>query len=208
MIHRITWLLLRGLFMLLFRYRVEGAEHVPATGPVILASNHTSMLDPPVVAVGVWRRTVVMAKEELFRNALFAWYIRRLGAFPVKRGAGDRGALKHAFGALAAGESLLIFPEGTRSPDGELQPPEMGIGMIAYRSGAPVVPVYVDNTHHALPRSGGIRMVPVRVAYGAPLRFQTPEGKRPDRDDYQAAAQEVMARITELRDRVRAEKGA
>jgi 1-acyl-sn-glycerol-3-phosphate acyltransferase len=200
MIYRAVWLLARLLLHTLFRGRFTGAGNVPKEGPVILASNHLSLLDPPVVAIGVWRPCSFMAKEELFRNRLFGWFIGRLGAFPVKRGSGDRAALKHSFEALEAGKALVMFPEGTRSETGELQEPELGVGMIACRSGAPVVPAYVRGTNRVMPKGGGLRLARITVAYGAPLRFAPPEGRKPGREEYERAAREIMAAIARLRD--------
>src|SRR5688500_13929619 len=106
MIYRLTWLVCRIFFRLFLRWRVVGAENVPETGAVILASNHVSNLDPPVVAVGIWRPAAFMAKEELFTHSLFGWYIRRLHAFPVKRGTADRASLKFALESLQQGWAL------------------------------------------------------------------------------------------------------
>jgi 1-acyl-sn-glycerol-3-phosphate acyltransferase len=200
MIYRVMWALLRGLYRVFFRGRFFNAERVPAEGAVILASNHVSLLDPPVVAIGVWRPCTFMAKEELFRNPLFGWFIRKLGAFPVKRGSGDRGALRAAFEALEAGKALVMFPEGTRSETGELKEPELGVGMIAVRSGAPVVPVYVRGTRDVLPKSGGLHLSRIETVYGEPLRFAAREGVKPAREDYEAAAHTIMAEIARLRD--------
>src|SRR5690242_5604124 len=128
MIYRIVWTFLRVFFRLVLRWRIRGAGNVPRSGPVILASNHVSNLDPPAVCVGIWRPCHCMAKEELFVNPLFAWFIRQLYAFPVKRGTADRAALKRAVEILGEGKALVMFPEGTRSESGELQAPEMGVG--------------------------------------------------------------------------------
>jgi 1-acyl-sn-glycerol-3-phosphate acyltransferase len=201
MIYRVTWLIIRALFHLLFRFRTTGSEKVPREGPVILASNHISYLDPPVVGIGVWRPGHFMAKEEIFRNPAFRWYITRLNAFPIKRGAADRAALKKTLDMLAEGRMLAIFPEGTRSETGELQEPEMGVGMIAHRSGAQVVPVYITGTQNVLPKKGGFRLAPVSVVYGEPIRFALPEGQKAGREEYEAAARQIMAAIAELRDR-------
>lgn len=199
MIYRVTWSLIRSLFRLLWDYTVRGAENVPAEGPVILAANHVSYLDPPVVGCGIWRPAHFMAKEELFRNPVFGRYIRALYAFPVRRGAGDRAALKHSLEVLERGEALVLFPEGTRSPTGELQEPEMGVGLIACRTGAPVVPVYIEGTRDAM-AGGKIRRARIRVTYGRPLWFR-PEGeKKPGRDDYETAARRIMQEIAALRD--------
>jgi 1-acyl-sn-glycerol-3-phosphate acyltransferase len=167
---------------------------------LIIASNHISSFDPPVVGTGFWRPGVYMAKEELFRNPLIGWFIRSIRAFPVKRGAPDRASLKFALDALAQGEALVIFPEGTRSENGELQVAEVGVGMIAYRSGAPVVPAWVHGTDRALPKHGRPGFARFTVAYGKPLHFEAPEGVRPGRADYEAAANRIMEAIAELRD--------
>ena len=200
MTYRLVWLLFRLLFALLLRWRVEGRENVPASGAVILASNHVSYLDPPVVGVGIWRPGTYMAKEEIFAHPLFGWFCRKLNAFPVRRGTADRAALKRSLDALEQGRMLVIFPEGTRSETGELQEPEMGVGMLAYRSGAPVVPVYLWGTNQVLPRKGRPRLARIGVTYGQPLRFALPEGGKPGREDYEAAAGEIMAAIRALRD--------
>jgi 1-acyl-sn-glycerol-3-phosphate acyltransferase len=199
MIYRLTWLLCRFIFRVFFRWRVTGAENVPATGPVILASNHISALDPPVVAVGVTRPTTFMAKEELFRYPVFGWFIRQLNAFPVRRGAADRAALKRSLELVEAGWAFAMFPEGTRSRTGELQEPEMGVGLIAYRTGAPVVPVYVWGTDRAMP-GRGVRLAQFGVCYGPPMRFALPEGEKPGREQYEEAARAIMRAIAELRD--------
>jgi len=203
MIYRLTWLFLRVLFHTLLRWRVYGSRNVPASGPVIVACNHVSNLDPPVVAVGMWRPGTFMAKEELFGNPLFTWYITRLNAFPVKRGTADRAALKRSLEFLEQGRALVMFPEGTRSETGELREPEMGVGMIVYRSGAPVVPVYIDGTDRVLPKGGGVRLARISITYGEPIRFDPPEGRKAGREEYEAAARRIMAAIAELRDRRR-----
>lgn len=204
MIYRVVWLLFQGVFRVLVPRRVTGAEHVPASGAVILASNHLSSLDPPVVGTAVWRPCAYMAKEELFHNRWFAAFIRRLYAFPVKRGAGDRAALKKALDLLAAGWAVVLFPEGTRSETGALGEPELGVAMLAYRSGAPVVPVYVRGTGQVLPKQGGIRPGPISVRYGPPLRFAGgalgAPGEKPGREEYARGAHAIMEAIAALRD--------
>lgn len=200
MIYRITWLLFRVVFRLLLRWRIVGAQNVPRTGPVILASNHISNLDPPVVGVGIWRPCAYMAKEELFSNRFFGWFISKLNAFPVKRGSADRASLKRALETLEQGWPLVMFPEGTRSETGELQEAEMGVGMIAYRSGAPVVPAFIDGTNRVMPKGGGLKLAPITIRYGQPLRFAVPEGTRAGRAEYEAAARQIMEAIRDLRD--------
>jgi len=200
MIYRLTWFLCRVVFHTLLRWRITGAENVPVSGAVLLASNHISVLDPLIVSVGFWRPTRFMAKEELFRHPLFAWYISHLNAFPVKRGAADRAAIKYCLDSLEQGWALAMFPEGTRSDTGELREAEMGVGMIACRSGVPVIPVYLTGANRVLPKGGGFRLAQITVAYGKPLHFQNPEGKRAGREEYEDAARQVMAAIAALRD--------
>ena len=200
MIYQLTCLFCNFVFWLLFRRRLVGVRNVPTDGPVILASNHVSNLDPPVVSTGLPRPCAFMGKEELFHNRFFAWYISRLNAFPVRRGTADRAALKHTIELLEQGWAFVIFPEGTRSETGELKEPEMGVGMIAYRSGAPVVPVYVWGTNQVMPRGGGFHLARIGVHYGEPIVFRMADGEKPGREEYEEAARRIMAAIAELRD--------
>lgn len=127
------------IFQLLFRAKTYGKENLPAEGPVILAANHMSNWDPPLLATFLPRPVSYMAKIELFEHPIFGAAIRRCHAFPVKRGAADRGAIKAAVNVLRQGRVLGLFPEGTRSKDGKLHKAEAGVGLLAAMSGAPVV---------------------------------------------------------------------
>jgi 1-acyl-sn-glycerol-3-phosphate acyltransferase len=200
MIYRTIWLILNALFRTLLRMRITGASRVPVTGPVILASNHIGNLDPTVVAVGIWRVCAFMAKEELFRNPIQEAFVRSCNAFPVRRGASDRAALKHSLEILKQGGALVMFPEGTRSPTGELQSAESGLGFLAYRSGAPIVPVYIWGSEKVLPRKGLPRPSPISVTYGEPRHYVAPEGSRPGREEYERCVEEIMADIARMRD--------
>ena len=200
MIYRLVSLLCCLVFRGIFGRRLVGRENVPADGAVIIACNHISNLDPPVVSTGIWRPCAFMAKEELFASRFFGWFITQLNAFPVKRGTADRAALKRSVEILEQDGALVMFPEGTRSESGELQPPEMGVGMIVYRSGAPVVPAYVWGTNQVMPRSGGLHFARIGVRYGKPIRFEAPPNGKPGREEYEAAAQRIMEAIAELRD--------
>lgn len=161
-----------------FRFRVEGAEHEPADGPVLVIANHTSAADPVLVAVALRRRVLTMGKEELFRVPVLAWWLRSLGGFPVRRGEPDRQALRHAAAELARGGAVVIFPEGTRSTDGRLQPAEPGAALLALRSGAPVLPVAVVGAHRVLPKGARLpRSRPVVVRLGPVLHPPRLEGR-------------------------------
>ncbi|MBR2283936.1 MAG: 1-acyl-sn-glycerol-3-phosphate acyltransferase [Ruminococcus sp.] len=126
-----------------YNLHYEGRENVPEGVPVIYASNHRSNADPPLVGVGARGKHAFMAKEELFRNPVFGWLIRSLGAFPVARGKGDTGVIDTAVERLSSGRSLMIFPEGTRSKDGKVHRGHSGAALIAAKSGVPVIPVGV-----------------------------------------------------------------
>ena len=203
MIYRIAWFVVSFVYGLFLRRKTYGAENVPKTGPVLIASNHLSYLDPPLVGTAVWRPAYFMAKEELFHSRLGGWFIRQLNAFPVQRGSADRASLKHSLDLLSQNKVFVMFPEGTRSETGELGEAEMGVGMIAYRSGAPVVPAYLWGTDRAMPRSGGIHLAPIGIAFGKPLHFAATEGRKPGRAEYEEAARQIMAAIAQLRDQYR-----
>lgn len=165
----VRWLL-RIMCTVVFRMKVTGKDNIPRSGPVILASNHVSLLDPIVVGCAVDRRISFMAKHELFANRVFGTILKWLGAFPVRRGEADRKAFAQCFDVLRQGGVLGLFPEGTRSPDGRLMPAMSGTAIIATKTGAPVVPMAVIGTRRIwrksaiLPRPGR-----VEVRIGAPL---------------------------------------
>lgn len=170
-----VWLILR----ILIRFRYEGREHEPRRGPFIVAANHASFLDPPLVAAGLRHQSEHMAKADLFEVPILGAWLRSIGSFPVRRGSADRRAIRHALGVLEQGGVLLIFPEGTRSPDGRLLDPEAGAAMIALRSGAPVIPAAVINSHRVM-RKG--RKLPspfgrVTIRYGPPMAVPKVEGR-------------------------------
>ena len=145
-IYFIVWIPCWFLFRVLLRWQVSGLENVPAGGAII-APNHQSFWDIPLVGIALRQRRVhFMAKSELFRNPVFAWVIRTLLAFPVKRGAPDRSAIRHAIEKLQVGDLVTIFPEGTRSKTGALGAPEPGLSLIAAKADVPVVPVAIRGT--------------------------------------------------------------
>ena len=189
-----------GTLRTLFRLESTGRENIPATGPVLLVANHSSLLDPPVIGGAAGRQLTFLAKAELFEIPGFGGLIRRLNARPIRREGVDPGALRTAMRALADGGAVLIFPEGTRGDEGVLRPAKAGAGMLAVLSGAPVVPVYVKGSGHAWPRG---RRVPrprkVTVTFGEPLRFDGERGG--DRKQrYEIASREMMKAIARLRD--------
>jgi 1-acyl-sn-glycerol-3-phosphate acyltransferase len=181
-------LFMQPFFHVYFRMRRTGMEHIPKTGPVILAANHRSFLDPFVIGMLTRRPVYYVAKRELFENPLQAWFLNRLGAFPVERGEGDQQSMSTARAILARGDCLVIFPEGTRIRGGPLQPPKRGVGRLALETGAPIVPVAVLGTDRVR-RGPLIKPCRVRVRCGAPLRF--PRVDRPSPTLASAVTQRV-----------------
>ena len=181
----------RWLMMTFWRLQVSGLEHVPERGAFIIASNHISFIDPPLVGWAALpvRSLRYLAKRELFRIPLLGWFMRNVGVIPLDRGRADVGAVRTALEVLGRGRGLLVFPEGTRSKDGQPGRPRGGVGFLAGKSGAPVVPARVVNTD----RFFIFRQLTVR--FGEPLRFS---GDPADRGQCQAFAELVMQRVFSL----------
>jgi 1-acyl-sn-glycerol-3-phosphate acyltransferase len=191
------------LMRLYFRLEARGTEHVPSTGALLLVSNHSSVLDPPLVGGASPRQLSFLAKAELFDIPLFG---RLVNARPVRREGSDARALKTALRVLEEGKALLVFPEGTRGPEGTLREAKPGAGMLAVLSGATVVPVLITGSGGALPR-GAVLPRPRKaiVRFGPPLRFKPDEdGARTAetrKDAYRAATDEMMRAIAQLQSR-------
>lgn len=164
--YNLVHVILRTFFSLVFRWKVIGAENIPAGG-VIIAANHISLWDPPVLGTAIPRKIHFMAKEELFSNPIFSWLITKLGAFPVKRGAADRKAIRTALTLLENGSVLGIFPEGTRSKSGKLGAPEPGFALLAIKSGVPVVPAALIGTDKVF--RDGHWLPEFKVVFGKPI---------------------------------------
>src|SRR5947207_86146 len=177
----VYWLVRAALvpfFPAYFRMRRIGREHIPSSGPVIVAANHRSFLDPFVIATMARRPMYYVAKRELFRRRWVAWLLGALGAFPVNRGASDTEMITTAKTILERGDIVLIFPEGTRIRPGSLGQPKRGVGRLALETGAPVVPVAVFGTE-AVRRGWRIRPHKVRIRAGRALRFPKVENASP-----------------------------
>jgi len=162
--------LLQPFFWIYFRMRRIGREHIPSSGPVIVAANHRSFLDPFVIGCMAGRPMYYMAKKEIFQNPILGWILNALGAFPVDRGSGDAASITTAQAILARGDIVLVFPEGTRTRPGSLGKPKRGVGRLALQTGAPVVPVAVIGTE-SVRRGWRIRPHKVTIRAGRPLHF-------------------------------------
>jgi 1-acyl-sn-glycerol-3-phosphate acyltransferase len=201
----IGWCAYRTVFKVYFRWRVYNAERVPVNGAVILASNHASYLDPPLVGAGVKRSINYLARENLFRFPVMGWVLRQWQVVPVDRDGGGAAGLKGILDRLLAGGAIILFPEGTRTRDGKLQPARSGIGLTVIKSTAPVVPVRVFGTFDAYGRHLRIpRPRRVAVKYGQPMRFDPLRAEarvcsKPRlKEIYQQVADEIMAAIAHL----------
>jgi 1-acyl-sn-glycerol-3-phosphate acyltransferase len=171
--YRLGWILFRALYAVYFRWRVFNPERVPQTGGVILASNHASFLDPPLVGSGLRRPINYLARGSLFRYPGIGWLLRKWNSVPVERDGGGAAGLKAILDRLLAGGAIILFPEGTRTKDGKLQPARSGIGLTVIKSDAVVIPVRTFGTFECYNRKIKFHL-PKRLAvkYGQPMHFE------------------------------------
>lgn len=189
---------------LYFRLQSFGSENVPETGGCILTPNHVSFLDPPIVGCGLKHRVVhFMARDTLFETPILGWWYRKIGTISIDRTKGDLAALRSALTGLKSGKVVCLFPEGTRSVDGELQTAKGGVGFLIAKAGVPVVPVYVDGTYRAWPKHGKwIKPKKIRVYYGKPILPDAFGLNEKGKADYDSIVAHVMSRIAELKESV------
>ena len=204
-IYFLGWSFFRVFFRLYNRWEVIDADHVPAEGPAILASNHTSFLDPPLVGAAANREINYLARETLFRFPVVGSILRSVNAVPVDREGGGAAGLRAIFDRLMKGGAISLFPEGTRSTDGALQKAKSGIGLTVIKSEAPVVPVRVFGTFDALSRRHSWpRPRKVAVRFGKALDFTALRAEAKTctkprlKEIYQEVADELMKAIGEL----------
>lgn len=187
----------RSLFHSFYSTEVVGAEKKIEEGGAIIASNHASFLDPPLLG-GVYERPVAyLARNTLFKGPM-AWLLPQLNAFPIDRDQADLRSMKTILRLLREGERLVMFPEGTRSPDGTLQDAKAGIGMLVAKSRVPVQPVRLLGTHAGWPRGGSLHRTSIRVVIGDPIVFTDEELGVKSREGYQAIADRLMKEIGAL----------
>ncbi len=172
----LSWWAVQAVFLLVFRLRVHHAARMPRSGPVLIVVNHQSHLDPPLVGLCVRSRPVrFLARASLFRNRAFAPLIRALGAFPLRDGEGDLGAVRAALACLDAGQPVVVFPEGSRTHDGRVSEFKRGVVLLLKRVQCPVVAVGIEGAYDAwprrrrLPKLWGSRVV---VVVGPPIHAQ------------------------------------
>ena len=184
---------------LFFRLRVIHPERMLQNGPVILAMNHQSYLDPPLAGTTCDRAIYFLARRTLLDVPLLGRLLPKLNVIPVNQEGIDRSALKSLIRILKAGNAALVFPEGSRTTDGNLQPAERGLGLIIAKTLAPVVPMRIFGAHEALPRGGGLHFAPITIVIGDPIFFTAADLSQAGKDLYKRLSQDVMDAIAALR---------
>ncbi len=198
----------RGIYRLYFRLyhrgRINHRERLPLEGGVILAGNHVSFIDPPLYGAACRREAFFMARDTLFRHPIANWILRSWNCVPISRDRGDLGALRAVLRMLDEGKAVLMFPEGTRSQDGQLQEPRAGIGMIVAKSKATIVPMRIFGAEKAMPRgTSAPRPGKLAITFGEPFKYPLPANMEELRGEelkalYLAIGQEIMRRIAAL----------
>ena len=197
-VYGILWLLVSALGRLLFRYRATGAEHIPQRGGVLIAANHASYVDIPFVGIGAQRRMWFLGRQDLFVPVLRP-FLQWLGWIPIRQDRLDRDGFGRAIRLIQDGKVVVIYPEGTRTPDGQLKRGKPGMGVIVAETGCAVIPAYLAGTREVLPP--GVRWIalhPVRVTFGAPIDFTEASQRLSGKELYQHVSRTVMARIAEV----------
>ena len=189
------------IYDLAFRGEVSGRENLPADGAFLVACNHASFIDPPVVGSLVPRQICFFARKTLWKPGFASWWLDAVGTIPVDRDGGqDVSALKRVLRALRENRGLILFPEGTRSPDGRLQAPKAGVGFIVCKSQVPVVPVRIFGSFEAFGRGVKIPRLgtPISVVFGPPLPPACYDDPSAGKERYQVASNRIMAAIAQL----------
>jgi len=183
-----------------FRGEVAGTENFPASGPFLIASNHASHFDPPLVGSHVPRQMRFFARKSLWNSKVFAWWLNQVETIPVERDSGDVGAIKRVLQALKENRAVVLFPEGTRSPDGNLQTPKAGVGLMACKTGVPVVPCRVYGSFAAFGKGQAIPQfgTPIDIVFGPPISAAEYDDPSAGKARYELAAQRIMERIAAL----------
>ncbi len=187
-----------GIQLALHGIKVEGQERMIMKGGVLIVANHVSFMDPTTVGWAVRRELFYLARKTLFKPPIMDWLLPWCNVLPIDRDGGESSSLRQIIHLLKNGGPLLLFPEGTRSPDGNLQKAYPGAGFIAVKAGVPIVPVRLFGTYESFPRHKKLpSFKPIRVVIGEPYQPRLPEGKR-DKHIYGTVADEMMEKIRQL----------
>jgi 1-acyl-sn-glycerol-3-phosphate acyltransferase len=191
---------IRVLFDMFFRGEVVGADNLPARGGFLLAANHASFLDPPIIGCHISRQIAYFARKTLWRRGIASWWLDSVGTIPVDRDGGqDVSAIKRVLKALKEERGLILFPEGTRTRDGQLQPAKAGVGFIAVKTQVPVIPVRIFGSYEAFGKGRGLRLgTPVTVVFGRPMQPSAYDEPKAGKERSQIASERIMAEIANL----------
>lgn len=192
----LAWIGIRNVLKFFRMGKISGWENVPLTGGLIIASNHISYFDPPILGSCTPREVHYLAKWELFRNKFLATFFRSVNAIPIKRNVIDRQALIESLEILKQGKAMLVFPEGTRNLRAKLLPPKLGIGKLALEAGVPIVPAYISNSQK--PTRAFVSGHPIQVKFGPAIPKIWLEQVPKDKEGYKAVVSEIMQRIKKL----------
>ena len=190
-------LFVRVVLLLLTRWRLRGRENIPKQGPLLIVANHLNLADPPIIGAAINRKAIFMAKEELFRAKFSRYFVQNFGAFPVRRGGLDRKALYQAEQQLAQGLAIIMFPEGKRSKDAQLQPAFPGSALIATRIGATILPVGISGTEKIKGKGWWLRRPEITVNIGHPFQ-PPPAGSKLNKAELAQLTDSIMEHIAEL----------
>jgi 1-acyl-sn-glycerol-3-phosphate acyltransferase len=189
----------RLLAQVFFRFRIRHRERMLQSGPVILAMNHQSFFDPPLAGNASDRAIFFLARKTLLEHWFWGWLLPKLNVIPVDQEGSDRSALKALIRTLRAGQATLVFPEGARTLDGNLQPAQPGLGLVIAKTLAPVVPMRIFGAHEAWARgSKKIRLHPITIVVGHPIFFSEADIAERGKDVYQGLSERVMTEIAKL----------
>lgn len=193
----------RLIFACLYRLKTYGVGDHFIPGSAIVASNHNSFLDPIALELSVPGCIYHLARSSLFNNAISRWLLTQWACFPIHRKGGNSAVFKIAFELFEQNKKLAIYPEGTRSPDGQLQAGNIGVGMLAIKSGVPVIPVYIGGTYQAWNRYHKIPRIwkTITVIFGKPLIFDDliQDNNINTKEAYRLATERTMQTIAELK---------
>ena len=193
----VSYLFVFPIFRFLFRGQTTGISNLPKTGGVVVVSNHGSHLDPPILGHALGRPVAFMAKSELFRIPILSFIISACGAYPVKRGAGDREALRTASNRLIEGWATGVFLDGTRQDNGRVNDPKAGAALLAARTGCPILPVAIVNSHRAFPKGSFFpRFVSIHLKVGELI--QPPSTRK--REDLTSTTKKIQLVINSMLD--------
>lgn len=189
----------RWIYRIAFRLRVHGAENIPPRGGFLIASNHESYLDPALIGVSFPYPIHYFARKTLFDGPILGFLLPRVNVLPIVQDRPDIRGIRNAIRTVESGQPLVVFPEGSRSPDGQLQPAEPGVGLLVAKASAPVLPVRIRGAHAALPRgSGRIHFRPLSLTIGPLMKPPVPAPGLRGQDAYRSVSDQIMVAIASL----------